>query len=182
MGLLSLEHSAAAYRADFVVHATVVVSLAAWVLLRTPQGERWPVALAVALGLVGWTLIEYFLHRFILHGPPPFRHWHARHHQRPTAFIVTPTLMSLGMIAGLVFLPALLATSLWPACGFALGVLIGYLAYTVMHHATHHWRAGNRWLMHRKRWHALHHHAGSHPGYYGVTTSVWDHVFGTARR
>jgi cyclopropane-fatty-acyl-phospholipid synthase len=77
----------------------------------------------------------------------------------------------------LVFLPVLIWSDLWRACALTLGVLTGYMVYTMTHHATHHWRADNSWLRQRKRWHALHHHL-ERPGYYGVTTSFWDNVFG----
>ena len=94
------------------------------------------------------------------------------------ALIYTPTLLSASLIVGLVFLPALLLGGVWVACALTLGMLTGYLGYTLAHHATHHWRSDNRWLKNRKRWHALHHHAGA-AACYGVTTSLWDHVFGS---
>jgi hypothetical protein len=58
------------------------------------------VALAL-LGLVAWTLLEYALHRFVLHGLQPFRTWHAEHHRRPRALIGTPTILSATLIAAL---------------------------------------------------------------------------------
>jgi sterol desaturase/sphingolipid hydroxylase (fatty acid hydroxylase superfamily) len=61
-----------------------------------------------------------------------------------------------------------------------LGVVAGYLAYAVTHHATHHWRSGNPWLQRRKRRHALHHHDKTVPRCYGVTSAFWDHVFRSA--
>lgn len=76
MGLLSLEHSKAAYRADLALHGAAVA------------------------GLAGWTAIEYAMHRFVLHGMPPFRAWHALHHARPSARIGAPTLLSGSLIVG----------------------------------------------------------------------------------
>ena len=138
---------------------------------------------AIALaGLVSWTAIEYALHRFVLHGMQPFARWHAEHHQRPRALICSPTIVSASLIVTLVFLPALLLGGLWRACALTLGVLAGYLAYAITHHATHHWRADNAWMKDRKRWHALHHRQADHPGHYGVTSAFWDHVFGSATR
>ncbi len=179
MGLFKLEHSKAAYVADFVAYGVAVVALAAYLLLAGPREQRLELWTLAAVGLAGWTGIEYALHRFILHGMQPFRRWHAEHHQRPTALVSTPTVFSAALIAALVFLPILALTSLWPACAVTLGVLTGYLAYAVMHHATHHWRADSAWLKQRKRWHALHHRATPKPGCYGVTSAFWDHVFGT---
>jgi sterol desaturase/sphingolipid hydroxylase (fatty acid hydroxylase superfamily) len=179
MGLFTLEHSQVAYRADFVLYGSAVPLLAAYLLLEGPRAQ-WPqLAACVLAGLAGWSLIEYLLHRFVLHGVQPFRGWHAEHHQRPTALICAPTILSAVLILTLVFLPALLASTLWRASALTLGVLAGYLGYAVVHHATHHWRADNAWLRHRKRWHARHHHAAT-PVCFGVTSGFWDHVFGSA--
>ena len=182
MELFALEHSQAAYRADFALYGAAVAALGAFLLLDGPRDQQ-PVIAAIALaGLVSWTAIEYALHRFVLHGLQPFSRWHAEHHDRPRALICSPTIMSASLILTLVFLPALLFGGLWRACAFTLGVLTGYLAYAITHHATHHWRASGPWLKDRKRWHALHHHHIDQPGYYGVTSAFWDHVFGSARR
>ncbi len=182
MSLLALEHGKTAYRADFGIYGAAVVVLAAFLALDAPHEQRVALAALTLLGLCSWTMIEYALHRFILHGMPPFRHWHAEHHARPMALICTPTVLSAGLIVVLVFLPALLLGNPWRAASVTLGVLTGYLVYAVTHHATHHWRADHPWLRQRKRWHALHHLTGDHPGYYGVTSAFWDHVFGSIRR
>ncbi len=178
MNLFALEHSRGAYRADFVLYGAAVIALTGLLLLAQPLA-RWPVP--VALGLAGWTLVEYVMHRFVLHGLAPFKGWHARHHERPTARIASPTILSAGLIFTLVFLPALRLVGGWTACALTLGVLIGYLGYAITHHATHHWNIDNAWLKRRKRAHARHHHL-ARPGYYGVTSTFWDHVFGSARR
>ena len=177
--LLHLEHSQAAYRADFALYGLAVPMLALFVLIDGPR-EQWPASLAfTVLGLGAWTLIEYALHRFVLHGIEPFRGWHAEHHQRPTALICAPTPLSATLIFLLVFVPSWLLGGLWCACALTLGVLAGYLVYAITHHATHHWRANITWLVQRKRWHALHHHAAQGACCYGVTSGFWDHVFAT---
>ena len=181
MGLFTLEHSKMAYRADFALYGIAVVSLAGFLLWGGPVVHRLEIGLWVMAGLAGWSLVEYALHRFVLHGLQPFQRWHAEHHDRPTALICSPTVLSAALICALVFLPALLLGGLWRACAMTLGVVAGYLAYAITHHATHHWRTDSTWLRDRKRWHALHHHQRS-PGCYGVTSGVWDHVFGTAQR
>ena len=178
MGLLTLEHGKLAYRADFLLYALSVPALTA-LLLWTAARSYWLNGLFwVLVGLVSWTLIEYVLHGFVLHGLQPFRGWHEAHHQRPTALICAPTIFSATLIAVLVFLPAWVIGDLSCACSLTLGLLVGYLAYATTHHATHHWRATSSWLKARKRWHALHHHAHD-PACYGVTSAFWDHVFGS---
>ena len=182
MNLFRLEHSEAAYRADFALYGAAVPLLAVFVLADGPRGQ-WPASLAfAAVGLGAWTLIEYALHRFVLHGIEPFRGWHAEHHQRPAALICAPTLLSATLIFALVFVPSWLLGGLWRAGALTLGVLAGYLVYAITHHATHHWRARSAWLMQRKRWHALHHHTAGAAGCYGVTSGFWDRVFASTRR
>ena len=179
MALISLEHSRAAYSADFAMYGGAVALLGSFLVWDGPR-VLWPEMSALALaGLLGWTLIEYVLHRFVLHGLQPFKSWHAEHHLRPTALICAPTVLSGVLIFTLVFLPALLLGSLWRACALTLGVLTGYLAYAVTHHATHHWRGENAWLKQRKHWHARHHHAAEKPACFGVTNTFWDRVFST---
>lgn len=182
MGLFTLEQSKAAYRADFALYGVAVLVLAAFLLLYGPREQGLVIAAFALLGLGSWTAIEYLLHRFVLHGLQPFRRWHAEHHQRPTALICTPTILSAALIAVLVFLPALALGNVWRASALLLGVVTGYLVYGITHHATHHWRANNAWLKRRKRWHAMHHRQHEQSGCYGVSSGFWDHVFGSAAK
>lgn len=183
MSLFTIEHSKAVYRADFALYGAAVAVLATFLLVAGPPGQRLEIAVFAGVGLAGWTLIEYALHRFVMHGLQPFSRWHVEHHQRPTALISTPTILSATLIATLVFLPTLvLSGNLWRACALTLGVLVGYMPFSITHHAIHHWYADSAWLMQRKRWHALHHNSIGQSGYFGVTSAFWDHVFGSACR
>jgi hypothetical protein len=178
MSLFNLEHSQTAYRADFALYGASIIALASYLVWSNRSGERLELLALGLIGLISWTLIEYVLHRFVLHGLQPFKRWHAAHHERPTALICAPTILSATLIALLVFLPAMLLGDWWQACALTLGLLVGYLTYAVTHHAIHHWPAKHKWLKHRKRAHALHHHL-RHPGFFGVTTGFWDEVFRT---
>ena len=181
MGLFSMEHGKAAYRADFAVYCSAVAALAVLLVVSAPPGQ-WPASAALTLlGMASWTVIEYLLHRFVLHGVAPFKRWHEEHHDRPTALICAPTILSASLVVVLVFLPALALGGVWHACALTLGILSGYLLYAVTHHATHHWHAESAWLKRRKRWHALHHHDAGRLGGFGVTSAFWDQVFGSAR-
>jgi sterol desaturase/sphingolipid hydroxylase (fatty acid hydroxylase superfamily) len=181
MRLFALEHSRGAYCADFASYAFAVAALAIVLVVLAPPAQ-WVTTITLTLaGLICWSAIEYALHRFVLHGLQPFRAWHEAHHHRPTALICAPTILSASLIFMWVFIPALLLTELWRACALTLGVVGGYLAYAVTHHAMHHWRTESTWLLRRKRWHALHHRDTEKPGCYGVTSSLWDHVFVTTR-
>lgn len=182
MRLFSLKHSETAYRADFALYSITVLVLVVFLTL-TVQYEQWLEILAfIGIGLLSWTLIEYTLHRFVMHGLQPFSRWHAEHNQRPKALICTPTIISMMLIAVLVFLPSLaLTANLQQAWAFTLGVVIGYLAYSVMHHAIHYWRADITRFKQRKCWHVQHHSNTQQPTCFGVTSRFWDHVFKSAQ-
>jgi cyclopropane-fatty-acyl-phospholipid synthase len=195
MPLFTLEHSPTAYRVDFALYGLISVTMASVLLVASPAGSAAQLAAWALGGLLAWSPAEYLLHRFVLHGLPPFQRWHDEHHRRPTALIGSPTLFSISLFATLVALPAWWLLGAWPACALTFGLLTGYLAYGLTHHATHHAVAGlsrhNAWLARRRRWHALHHQAhratpGQAPagprvqaGHYGVSSALWDHVFGT---
>ena len=182
MPFFSLEHSKAAYRFDLGIFGAA--SAGALLVIMGPRAKLTEIIACAALGLASWTLIEYGLHRFVLHGVRPFSSWHAAHHRRPAARIYSPTLVSVTLIAALVYLPAWLISGPWPACAVTFGIVAGDFCYAITHHAIHHWVAEGGWIRGRKRWHGLH-HARRHdllgrPGYYGVTTSFWDYVWRTA--
>lgn len=178
MSYFKIEFSKAAYAADFVVYLLTPVLVFGGLMYYGPTGS-WPqIVSSIVGGLFAWTLLEYLLHRYVLHGLEPFRHWHQVHHRRPHALIGTPTVLSMILFTVCVFLPAWVIGNIWLGAGFTLGVVIGYAIYSWTHHAIHHWRATAPWLKQRKRLHAIHHHAQNGCGY-GVITSFWDHVFGT---
>jgi sterol desaturase/sphingolipid hydroxylase (fatty acid hydroxylase superfamily) len=180
VGLFSFEQSKAAYRADFALYGIAMVVLSGVLLFDGPRERSREIVVIIGVGLAAWTLIEYAMHRLVFHGMAPFRRLHALHHERPSALICTPTILSASLIGALVFLPAAAWGDLWIACALTLGVLTGYTVYGIAHHAAHHWRADNAWLVRHKRRHALHHHVGQR-GWYGVTSGFWDHVFGSNR-
>jgi sterol desaturase/sphingolipid hydroxylase (fatty acid hydroxylase superfamily) len=185
MSLFTLEHSKVAYRLDLALFGGASVGLGALLFLMGPHARLIQSIACAALGFASWTLIEYGLHRFLLHGVKPFSTWHAEHHRRPAARIYSPTLLSVTLIVVLIYLPAWIVGGSWPACALTFGVVAGDFGYAVTHHAVHHWDTYGGWLWRRRRWHALHHArspAGGtgRPGYYGVTSPFWDHVFRTA--
>jgi cyclopropane-fatty-acyl-phospholipid synthase len=178
MVLFAIEQSKTAYWADFAFYLALVVGLSAVLLVPDAASSRLATAAVVLLGVLSWTVIEYALHRLVLHRLCPFRAWHERHHLRPRALICTPTIVSAALFALLVYLPALVLTNGWLAAAYTLGVLIGYLSYAVTHHAIHHWHIDHTWLRRRKHWHALHHGVAIKICY-GVTSEFLDGLFGS---
>jgi sterol desaturase/sphingolipid hydroxylase (fatty acid hydroxylase superfamily) len=142
------------------------------------QAEIW--VFLYGAGLVGWTLIEYFLHRAFFHHAPLLSQIHERHHQAPQDLIGTPAWASV--MLGLIVVAI-------PSCGLlgfdfgiavTAGLVTGYLWYVFVHYATHHWQPRRDSYLYRARLRHARHHYVSHSGNFGVTTAVWDHVFGTA--
>lgn len=131
---------------------------------------------AAASGLALWTLLEYFIHRFAFHGFLP--HW--QHHEEPRdpQYIVAPLWLSGGTSAVL-FLLLRVATGSWARGGLTIAAIVaGYLAYEAIHLRIHSEAAGGRWLRALRRWHYYHHFADDRYCY-GVTSPVWDRVFGS---
>jgi sterol desaturase/sphingolipid hydroxylase (fatty acid hydroxylase superfamily) len=180
MTIFKLEHSKAEYFADFIVYIVVIVLAASYLIAYAPPAAYLGIVLTASCGLFGFSLLEYAVHRFLFHGLQPFRRWHDEHHKRPQALIGTPTVVTVAVLLVCIFLPAAVIGDRWLATGFALGMASGFLAYGWIHHSTHHTRAGSQWMKNRKRLHAQHHSSGG-ASMYGVTTSLWDHLFGSAR-
>lgn len=172
--LFNIEHSRSVYLADFAVYFLAVIALFIYLTMHTTR--PWLAAVLVIFGLMSWTLLEYGLHRFVLHHLSPFKQWHAEHHLRPKAFICTSTFVSMGALFILIDMPLLFLTTPFIANAYTLGLLIGYLSYAVTHHAIHHWQTKNIWLLNRIKSHGLH-HALSRNAHFGVTTDFWDKVF-----
>jgi sterol desaturase/sphingolipid hydroxylase (fatty acid hydroxylase superfamily) len=61
---------------------------------------------------------------------------------------------------------------------FFPGFILGYLMYGSMHYAIHAWNPPFKWMKPLWRNHHLHHYKNDHRGF-GVSTTIWDHVFGT---
>jgi sterol desaturase/sphingolipid hydroxylase (fatty acid hydroxylase superfamily) len=179
-GSFRMKLSKPAYFAEFFLFPPLVLffTVLAFYSSIPPTPVIW--ALVYGGGLVAWTLLEYLLHRFVFHHAPLLARMHKRHHQRPQELIGTPAWASVlvGSIA--------IASPSWAVLGFDLataataGMVTGYLCYVLIHYAIHHRQPRRESYLYRaRRRHALHHYINDR-GNFGVTTGVWDHVFGTA--
>ncbi len=176
-----LEHGRLAYFADLWFYALASVG---WILGLVVMAWSWPTAwqvgsfLAFAMGLLSWSLLEYGIHRFVFHGVQPFQRWHQAHHDRPRAFIASPTWVSVGIFLGVVVWPAYRWTPIWLGLSLSGGIFAGSAAYSWVHHYVHQHRTQSAWMMSCKVWHALHHRPALEICY-GVTSPLWDKVFKT---
>jgi sterol desaturase/sphingolipid hydroxylase (fatty acid hydroxylase superfamily) len=150
------------YYVDFIwAPSTVVI-----VTVLTARSIDW-IVLCV-LGIVGGSLIEYLVHRFILHGIM-WHGTHERHHTHPDEYVVFPVYA----------LPLFFFCVFWivPYSIFA-GFLIWFIWFVVWHHFLHHRNLDRRpWIKRYAAWHNRH-HQGMRANY-GISTPMWDLIFGS---
>jgi sterol desaturase/sphingolipid hydroxylase (fatty acid hydroxylase superfamily) len=166
------------YCADFIIYAVLLLALAAFTLRGSRSDQLIWLCAAIA-GAGSWTLLEYVLHRFVFHRMPLIAGLHGAHHAAPRAYIGTPTWLSLLILGGLFFLIwHLFALNI--ACGTLSGLIMGWLWYGTVHHVIHHRRPRRLAIALKAASHRhLRHHSAYGTGNFGVTTPVWDYVFGT---
>jgi sterol desaturase/sphingolipid hydroxylase (fatty acid hydroxylase superfamily) len=134
-------------------------------------------AFALGLGLLAFSFIEYFFHRWMFHTRIPlFEQGHRLHHERPLGYDSLPFFLPAAVLLSLTGLCALLMP-----LGFALlltgAVTFGYIAYGLAHFIIHHVRFKQPLL---RRWAGAHHVHHYHPeSNFGVTTPLWDVLLGT---
>lgn len=130
-------------------------------------------------GLVLWTFSEYWLHRSIYHEiESPLQVGHDLHHDEPKALMGVPWYLTTVALVGLYYA---LASVFDPAkTGVVMGLTwLGYIGYCFVHHSIHHFHFKNPYFRHVLKHHLVHH---VHPNLnWGITTDVWDRVFGTKR-
>ena len=136
-------------------------------------------------GIFLWTLTEYILHRFAFHYHPETAKGkrinyvlHGNHHEYPRdkERLFMPAAPSL-IIASLFFFLFFLIMGK-NVFAFFPGFMFGYLMYGTMHFAIHAWNPPFKWMKGLWRNHHLHHYKHSDMGF-GVSSTFWDHVFGT---
>ena len=134
----------------------------------------------VIAGFMSAGLLEYVLHRWVLHGPPSrAKRGHAQHHAEPRALISTPLFVILTAalaIWGLlgVVLPAGLAALL------VFGLYAGYNYFALVHHWEHHRGQDRACVTYWRGLERLHHLHHRRPVVnFGISTTMWDRLFGT---
>lgn len=140
-----------------------------------------------ATGTFTWTFAEYCVHRFVYHTKTSNKTWlkiqhmgHGIHHQFPK----DPTRLAMPPV------PAILLGSLFfglfwlimreYALAFFPGFFFGYVLYISMHYAEHRIKSP-LYPPFKRLWkyHALHHYKYPETKAFGVSTILWDWVFGT---
>jgi sterol desaturase/sphingolipid hydroxylase (fatty acid hydroxylase superfamily) len=181
---------------EALTHVHPIVPLLTWgpvviyLFYLSGQAELSVGAMASAAfgGLFIWTLTEYLLHRHVFHFKPRGKFQerieyliHGIHHDQPedaTRLVMPP--------AAAVILAAILFSGFRAILGpvwvlpFFAGFLIGYLCYDYTHYAIHHFAMSSAVGKYLKN-HHMKHHFMTHGARWGVSSPIWDIVFGTMK-
>lgn len=137
-------------------------------------------------GLVVWTLAEYWLHRTFFHWLPKFPggdrlHFlvHGVHHKWPRDKyrLVMPPAVSITLFFTFFGIWYLLLGSRW-VWSFHAGFVCGYMIYDMTHYYLHHFAPKTEYGRELKKHHMLHHFKDP-TRRFGVSSMLWDRVFGT---
>jgi sterol desaturase/sphingolipid hydroxylase (fatty acid hydroxylase superfamily) len=143
------------------------------------------ISLTFISGILFWTFFEYIMHRFIFHFIAESERsrkiiyvMHGNHHEYPRdrERLFMPPVPSI-ILSSTVFM-LMYAFIKKSTFMFFPGFMLGYLLYGSMHYAIHAWNPPFKWLKPLWRNHHLHHYKNDHQGF-GVSTTIWDRVFGT---
>lgn len=146
----------------------------------------WELALLTLAGIGIWTLTEYWLHRLLFHWEPDNdfgrrMHFviHGIHHDHPNdkLRLVMPPAVSIPL-AGLFFGAFWLILGLPLAFPIFAGLILGYLGYDYTHYYVHHFVPKSSFGKRLREQH-MRHHFQDHRYGYGVSSPLWDVVFGT---
>jgi 4-hydroxysphinganine ceramide fatty acyl 2-hydroxylase len=142
--------------------------------------------IAAINGIIWFYLVEYIVHRFILHGY--FAKWmpkaykgHDMHHENPNdiEYLLTPNIYNISYHIGFGFTVYLVTQDIQLACAFMLGITVYQLFYEWSHFVTHRSiRPLTPWGRWMKKFHLLHHFKSSNH-YFGVTNPSIDMIVGT---
>jgi hypothetical protein len=149
----------------------------------------WAIPIYIVVGLLSWSLIEYLLHRFIFHhnaqtrlGRKLIYHAHMSHHENPEAHSkhLASMLLSAPIALGYWLLSWTVTQSLAAASYLFIGMSGGYFIYQWLHFYCHHRKSRVRVFRYLRRYHLLHHHQTPELRF-GVTSPLFDVLFGTFR-
>jgi sterol desaturase/sphingolipid hydroxylase (fatty acid hydroxylase superfamily) len=168
------------YYCDYVAYPIVIGALATGSLVHHGNHDILVWSAAMLGGIAFWTLAEYWVHRVLMHGYGVFVAAHAMHHAAPRAYIGTPAWISMPTLLGIIFLPLWFWFGFNIASGTLAGVMTGYTWYGLLHHLMHHLQnpPALGYLRNLQSRHMRHHYSPK-AGNFGVTTGVWDRLFGT---
>ncbi len=192
-GVVLADHARVARRRFYPV--TILFSTFALAVV-VPALALHPLAASpyLASGVVFWTLLEYLVHRHVLHGRFPdgpgflkhrvhqfFDTMHADHHRRPwDGMYINGYLDAIPF--GVLFAATAFALSTWyKAPVFVAALLQCYVIEEWVHYSVHFHHFNSPYWRYIRHHHWQHHKSrgGVEKGF-GLTSGLWDEVLGTA--
>jgi sterol desaturase/sphingolipid hydroxylase (fatty acid hydroxylase superfamily) len=168
------------------IFAIFSTSLLYWSVTHTTLSAGSTIALFF-LGFISFTLVEYLVHRYVYH-IDTHSEWrrrfqykaHGVHHEFPKDKdrLAMPPLLSITVATILLLLFRLVMGDF--AFAFLPGFLAGYAFYLSVHYVVHIYQPPKNFL--RALWvnHSVHHYKDGDV-VFGVSSPLWDYVFGTMR-
>jgi len=147
------------------------------------------VILLFLFGTLGWTFIEYWLHRWLFHARPsdiPLLRsiqfmLHGYHHEFPDdpGRLVAPPVLAVPIFFIITAAIIICFPGNWEA--ILAGTFFGYLCYDWVHYYTHHGRHRSALGKFMRRFHMEHHYKNADTQF-GLSSPLWDVVFRTYQR
>lgn len=168
------------------VFAVYALSLLYWSVTHTSLSAGTTIGMFF-LGFLSFTLVEYLVHRYVYH-LSTHTEWrkkfqynaHGVHHEFPKDKdrLAMPPLLSITAATILLLLFRLVMGDFTFA--FLPGFLVGYAYYLSVHYVVHIYQPPKNFL--RALWvnHSIHHYKDGDV-VFGVSSPLWDYVFGTMR-
>jgi len=138
-------------------------------------------------GLLTWGLYEYAVHRWVLHREPksegfnlPGNLTHLRHHADPDSLQRLNVQLSESVpVCVVYYLLAWALTGSWQAATHLYtGLIAGYFFYEYLDFQAHHGTSRGRLTRYFRKYHLQHHHYDATVRF-GVTSPLFDYLFGT---
>lgn len=142
------------------------------------------------LGVAMWTLLEYVLHRWVLHyraktalGRAVVDRLHEKHHVDPKdqSQVCVPFSLLLPLWLVMYGIIVLFGGGLYASLIFISGVALMMILYDITHFSTHYMQATHPYLQFVKKYHMTHHFVDAGKRF-GVTSPIWDWVFRTYKQ
>ncbi|MEP6735377.1 MAG: sterol desaturase family protein [Chryseolinea sp.] len=162
------------------------VALMYWSIVHTSLSATTTTAM-FALGFIGFTWVEYIVHRYVFHMGTFSRLRekvqyliHGVHHEFPRdkERLAMPPLVSVTIATILLLIFRTLMGDL--VFSFLPGFIVGYAYYLAIHYIVHAYQPPKNFL--KILWinHGIHHYKNGDV-VFGVSSPLWDYIYGTMR-
>jgi 4-hydroxysphinganine ceramide fatty acyl 2-hydroxylase len=173
---------------DIIVMIVLLFVSASYTAIHVTYAFNW---LMIILGMIGFSTMEYFTHRFFFHLKTPrnpfllkmLKRLHYDHHADPDNLhlLFLPLWYSLPFMVISASIVYVITFDFILTVGFTTGVIIFFLFYEWKHYIAHRpiqpWTPWGKWMKKVHKWH----HYKNENYWYGVTHPGLDYVLGTFR-